>query len=134
MPDLSKSARWPCEYERLQEALKLNESLSIAYYLKEDLRQIWEQDNRNQAANFLHDWCRRARASGIRVLQTMANTLEGDRTGILDWYRQRISTDPLEGTNNKIKTMKRQAYGYRDEEYFHLKLYALHESKFKLIG
>jgi len=122
------------EHQRLQEALKLNESLSIAYYLKEDLRQIWEQDNRNKAAIFLHDWCRRARASGIRVLQTMANTLEGYRNGILDWYRYRISTGPLEGTNNKIKTMKRQAYGYRDEEYFHLKLYALHESKFKLIG
>jgi len=30
-----------------------------------------------------------------------------------------ISTGPLEGTNNKIKTMKRQAYGYRDEEYLY---------------
>jgi len=122
------------EHERLQEALKLNESLSIAYYLKEDLRQIWEQENRNKAAIFLHDWCRRAHASGIRVLQIMANTLEGYRNGILDWYRYPISTGPLEGTNNKIKTMKRQAYGYRDEEYFRLKLYALHEFKFKLTG
>ena len=122
------------ERKRLQEALKLNESLAIAYYLKEDLRQIWEQPTRAQAGLFLTDWCRRARASGIRVLQTMANTLEGYRTGILDWYLDPISTGPLEGTNNKIKTMKRQAYGYRDEEYFQLKLYALHEAKFKLIG
>jgi hypothetical protein len=30
--------------------------------------------------------------------------------------------------------MKRQAYGYRDKEYFELKLYALHETKFQLIG
>jgi len=122
------------EHQRLQEALELNEPLAIAYYLKEDLRQIWEQENRQQADVFLRDWCRRARASGIRVLQTMANTVEGYRTGILDWYRHPISTGPLEGTNNKIKTMNRQAYGYRDEEYFKLKLYALHESKFKLIG
>ena len=97
------------EHQRLHEALKLNESLATAYYLKEDLRQIWEQPNRNQAAIFLNDWCRRARASGIRVLQTMAITLEGHRTGILNWYRYPISTGPLKGTNNKIKTMKRQA-------------------------
>ena len=74
------------------------------------------------------------RASGIGVLQTTANTLEGCRSGILNWYDDPISTGPLEGTNNKTKTMKRQAYGYRDAEYFELKLDALHEAKFSLIG
>lgn len=68
------------------EALGLNESLSIAYYLKEDLGQIWQQSSKAIAGTFLKDWCARARASGIRVLQTMANTLEGHRTGILNWY------------------------------------------------
>ena len=122
------------EHERLDEALRLNKSLATAYYLKEDLRQIWSQSSRLAAGKFLTDWCRRARASGIRVLQTMANTLEGYRNGILNWYRYPISTGPLEGTNNKIKTMKRQAYGFRDTEYFKLKIYALHQAKFKLIG
>lgn len=122
------------ERVRLDEALSLNTSLATAYYLKEDLRQLWEQPNRLTASRFLTDWCGRARASGIRVLRTMANTLEGFRNGILDWYLYPISTSPLEGTNNKIKTMKRQAYGYRDLEYFRLKLYALHQTKFKLIG
>ena len=122
------------EHQRLQEALKLNESLSIGYNLKEDLRQIWEQPTHMRAELFLTDFCRRARASGIKILNTMANTLEGYRTGILNWYHQQISTGPLEGTNNKIKTMKRQAYGYRDQEYFKLKLHALHETKFRLIG
>ncbi|MEZ6057481.1 MAG: ISL3 family transposase [Planctomycetaceae bacterium] len=122
------------DQERLQKALEMNHSLAVAYYLKEDLRQIWEQPARHEAARFLKDWCARARASGIRVLRTMANTLEGHRTGILNWYRFRISTGPLEGLNNKIKTMKRQAYGFRDTEYFTLKLYALHLTKFALIG
>ncbi|MCP3940012.1 MAG: transposase, partial [bacterium] len=44
------------------------------------------------------------------------------------------STGPLEGTNNKIKTMKRQAYGYRDFEFFKLKLFDLHRKKYALIG
>jgi transposase len=122
------------EHQRLQDALKLNEPLATAYYLKEDLRQIWEQPGKRAAGKFLKDWCARARASGIRVLKTMANTLEGHRTGILNWYNYRISTGPLEGTNNKIKTLKRQAYGFRDQEYFKLKLYALHLAKFELIG
>jgi transposase len=46
----------------------------------------------------------------------------------------RISSGPLEGTNNKIKTMKRMAYGFRDMEFFKLKIMALHETKYALIG
>lgn len=122
------------EKERLAEALSLNQPLATAYYLKEDLRQFWGQKSRHQAGRFLKDWCARARASGIRFLRTFANTLEGHRNGLLAWYDCPISTGPLEGTNNKIQTLKRQAYGYRDQHYFRLKIYALHEARFELIG
>ncbi|NMC90920.1 MAG: transposase, partial [Smithella sp.] len=44
------------------------------------------------------------------------------------------SSGPLEGTNNKIKTMKRMAYGFRDMEFFKLKIMAIHESKYALVG
>ncbi|MFO0979187.1 MAG: ISL3 family transposase [Planctomycetaceae bacterium] len=122
------------ERVRLQEALDLNRSLAIAYYLKEDLGQIWKQSTKAVAARFLTDWCRRARASGIRVLMTMANTLEGHRSGILNWYDYPISSGPLEGINNKIGALQRMAYGYQDKDYFIAKLYALHLAKFALIG
>lgn len=122
------------ERVRLQEALDLNRSLAVGYYLKEDLRQIWEQPSKTIAATFLTDWCRRARASGIKVLITMANTLEGHRSGILNWYDYPISTGPLEGINNKIGALQRMAYGYKDKDYFIAKLYALHLAKFALIG
>jgi transposase len=118
----------------LQEALDLNRSLSVAYYLKEDLSQIWQQSTKAIAAKFLTDWCRRARASGIKVLITMAKTLEGHRTGILNWYNYPISSGPLEGINNKIGALQRMAYGYKDKDYFIAKLYALHLAKFALIG
>jgi transposase len=49
-------------------------------------------------------------------------------------YRYPITTGPLEGTNNKIKTMKLQAYGFRDQEFLKLKILALHESKYALVG
>jgi transposase len=122
------------ERVRLEEALALNESLATAYYLKEDLSQIWQQHNKATAGKFLTDWCRRASASGIKVLITMARTLQTHRSGILNWYDFPISSGPLEGINNKIGALQRMAYGYRDPEYFIYKLYALHFAKFALIG
>ncbi len=122
------------EQQRLQEALELNKPLATVYYLKEELRQLWNQKTRRRAERFLESWCRRAERSGIRMLQKFAKTLRRHRLGLLDWYDYPISTGPLEGTNNKIKTLQRQAYGYRDMEYFRLKIFALHLSRYKLIG
>ncbi len=122
------------EPRRLQEALQLNAPLAAAYYLKEDLRQLWNQRNKPAAERFLNGWIRRARSAGIAVLHDFARTLERFRHGILAWYDYPITTGPLEGTNHKIKNLKRMAYGYRDQEFFRLKLFALHESKYALIG
>jgi transposase len=122
------------ERQRLEEALRMNQPLATVYYLKEDLRQIWEQPDKETATRVLEDWIRRAEASCIKVLQKFAVTLAMHRTGILAYYDCRISTGPLEGTNNKIKTMQRQAYGFRDKEFFKLKILALHEAKYALLG
>ena len=122
------------ERARLEEALALNRSLATAYYLKEELRELWGQPGRNSAARFLRDWCARARVSGIRMLIRFAKTLQVHRSGILNWYDHPISTGPLEGTNNKIKTLKRRAYGYRNQDYFKLKILAIHRSQYALVG
>jgi transposase len=122
------------EGERLAAALRLNEPLATAYYLKEDLRQVWRQADKATAARVLRAWIRTAEASGIRMLRQFAETLTQYRRGILAYYDCRISTGPLEGTNNKIKTMQRQAYGFRDQEFFKLKIYALHRTKYALVG
>jgi transposase len=74
------------ESARLREALKLNQSLATAYYLKEDLRQLWSQPGKRAAGKFLTSWCRRAEASGIRMLQRFAHTLRSHRRGLLAWY------------------------------------------------
>jgi transposase len=122
------------EVARLEGALKRNAPLAVAYYLKEDLRQFWDQPDKTVAAVFLTDWVRRAEASGVGILAQMAKTLESHRSGLLAYYDYPISTGPLEGTNNKIKTMKRQAYGFRDQEFFKLKILAIHEAKYALVG
>jgi transposase len=122
------------ERQRLEEALALNKPLATVYYMKEDLRQIWDQTGRRRAERFLNDWIARAQSSGIRMLIQFAQTLENHRRGILNYYDCPISTAALEGTNNKIKTLQRQAYGFRDPEFFKLKIYALHESTYALVG
>lgn len=111
----------------------MNESLAIACDLKDDLRLLWEQPDKATAGKFLTEWRHLARASGIKVLQTLVQTRQGYRTGILNWYDFPISTGPLEGIN-KIGALQRMAHGDRDHDYFISKLYALHIAKFALIG
>jgi transposase len=82
----------------------------------------------------LESWCKRALESGIPQLIAMAKTLRAHARGILNYSRHKISTGKLEGINHKIKTLKRKAYGFRDEAFFILKLYSLHESKAVLTG
>lgn len=122
------------EQQRLEKALELNKPLATAYYMKEDLRRLWSQLDKPAAYQFLIDWIWRAGTSGIDMLFRFARTLATHMNGILAYYDYPISTGPLEGTNNKIKTMKRQAYGFRDREFFKLKILALHMTRYALVG
>lgn len=120
--------------EALEKALKFNEPLSVAYYLKEDLRSLWDQPTAAQMRRHLESWCKRATESGITQLASLSKTLRLHATGILNYFAHPITTANLEGLNNKIKTLKRRAYGFRDQAFFILKLYSLHESKRVLTG
>ena len=114
---------------RLDNALAMNEPLSKAYYLKEQLRQIWMQPVKSMGEDVFDDWVRQAEESKIPQLQKMAVTMRAYKTGILAWYDCHLSTGKVEGINNKIKVMKRNAYGFRDDKYFTLRLYALHDCR-----
>lgn len=119
------------EKEKLDEALKLNKPLSIAYYLKDELGQIWKQNTRKQADKLLWNWCKKAAVSGITTLYNFAVRLMKFSDEILAYYDfNKMSSGPMEGTNNKIKTLQKRAYGYRDMEFFKLKVMALHETRY----
>jgi transposase len=119
---------------RLEEALALDKSLAVAYYRKEDLRRFWEQPGKRLATGYLNDWVRWAEASGIKMLKQTAKALAAHRSGLLEHYDEMITSGPMEGTNNKFKTMKRQAYGFRDPDFFKLKILAIHKTKYALVG
>ncbi len=124
----------PGSLERLMVRMEANEPLYQAYLLKEDLRQFWSLPDAEAGSAFLDDWTAEARALGHVHFARLANTLDAHRPGLLAYFRHRISTGPLEGLNNKVKVLKRQAYGFRDMEYFKLRLYFLHETPLMLTG
>ncbi|MBS0660777.1 MAG: ISL3 family transposase [Verrucomicrobia bacterium] len=119
---------------KLQEALKFNQPLHTAYYLKEELRALWNQPGRVAMERYFKDWIERALACGVRPMVTLAKTLRGHIEGILNYAFFPISSAKMEGLNLKIKNLLRVAFGYRDERFFELRLLGLHETKRSLSG
>jgi transposase len=106
----------------LRELLKANESLNTVYVLKDQLKRIWSYKYAAWARKALDQWCALAQASGIPALADFARNLLRHTKGILNHCRYPIHSGRLEGINNKIKVIKRQAYGFRDDAYFILKI------------
>ena len=65
---------------------------------------------------------------------TFSCVLDSNKRDIHAFYDHRISSGPLEGTKNKIKTLYRQAFGCRGGTFFTLPIYALHTSKYEPVG
>jgi transposase len=120
--------------DRLQNLLAANQSLFTMYTMKEQFRDFWEKPNIAEAIVFLDAWCTDADNSGIKQLKKVAKTLMDHSHGLLNFFYHRISCGLIEGINNKIKTLKRQAYGFRDILYFKLRLYHLHAQAYSLTG
>ena len=108
--------------EHLKELLDLNETLFKVVLLREKLPEIWGYSYRRCAEKAMEEWCGLARAVGHPALDRFADSLERHREGILNHCKYPIHTSKLEGINNKIKVIKRKAYGYHDERYFSLKV------------
>ncbi len=119
---------------RLDALLKVNTPLFVIHSMKEQLRLFWQKEDRKQAEQFLAVWCRDAMHSGIKALKRVGKTLGAYRTGLLNYFKHRITSGAVEGLINKIKTIKRQAYGFRDPEYFKLRLYHLHTQRYSFAG
>lgn len=123
------------QIEQVSALFTANVPLFQAHALKEQLRLFWELENTTKAAQFLLHWIDGVKCTGLKPLIKVANTLESYLPELLNYYKHdRISNGRAEGINNKIKTLKRQSYGFRDMEYFKLRLYHLHAQKYALCG
>lgn len=109
---------------RLAELLKANRKLAAVYLLKDDLKELWAYRHTGYALRFWQQWYHRAIRSRIDPLKAFARKLKEYLPGILSHCRFPLHTSVLEGINNKIKVIKRMAYGFRDDAYFFLKIRA----------
>ena len=112
----------PDQRPRLKKILKNNELLSAAYLLKDYLKRLWHYKYPKSAEKFLAYWCQLAHETESTYLIKFAESLVNYKYGLINHCRFPIHNAKLEGINNKIKVIKRKAYGYRDLEYFKLKI------------
>ena len=114
---------------RLDELLRANRSLMTVYVLRDDLKHLWDYRYRGVAEHFWKGWYQRAIRSRIEPLKRFAKRLLPYVPGILAHCRWPLHTSLLEGINNRIKVIKRMAYGFRDDAYFFLKIRAAFPGK-----
>jgi transposase len=119
----SRNIRKHSHRRQLKELLALNQVISTVMILKEDLKHIWTYRSRTWAAKALKHWCNLACSLKIRAVNTFVKMLKRHEYGILSHCDYPIHTGKLEGANNKIKVIKRKAYGFHDLRYFTLKIY-----------
>jgi len=110
------------ERVKLKELLAANRKLATVYVMKEDLKHLWDYRYPAWARKFWKDWYLRAVRSRIAPLVKFAKALKNYIEGIIAHCRYRLHTSLIEGINNKIKVIKRMAYGFRDDEYFFLRI------------
>jgi len=108
----------------LDDLLSLNQPLMVVYLMKEQLKELWYAPSECEAKRRWRAWWQQAMDSGLEPLIRFARRLKPYLHGILASATYRLHTSVLEGINNRIKVIKRMAYGYRDQEYFFLKIKA----------
>ncbi|WP_342656042.1 ISL3 family transposase [Shewanella algae] len=106
----------------LNELLESNKSLMTVYLLREQLKEMWYCTDEAEATAQWNLWWQQVRESGIRPLLQFGQRLKNYLHGIVASAVHPLHTCRLEGMNNKIKLLKRMGYGYRDTEYFFLKV------------
>lgn len=116
---------------RLQELLAANQPLATVYVLKDALKEVWYAPSVREGWRRWRTWLRHARESGLAPLQRFARNLQRYARGILASARFHMHTSLLEGVNNRIKVIKRMAYGFRDADYFFLKIKAAFPGKMR---
>lgn len=110
------------QHSHLDTILELNETLAVMYILKDQLKMLYYYSDRGKVNRALKNWYSIASTIEYKSVQGFIKRLQRHEYGILNHADYPISTSPLEGMNNKIKVIKRKAYGFHDSEYFALKV------------
>jgi len=107
----------------LEKLCKLNDPIYKGILLKESFLQVYDCENKEKATKHLMDWIEEAYNSSLEPFKGLVLKMIDKSQYILNWFDKKISSAISEGFNNKIKRLKRMAYGYKDIEYFKLKIH-----------
>jgi len=107
----------------LKKLCDVNQAIYKAMLLKESFLQTYECKNIDDAKDHIVDWVDQAFFSGLQPFIELAYSVIDKMKYILNWFKKKISSAISEGFNNKIKRLKRMAYGYKDIDYFKLKIH-----------
>ena len=110
------------ERSRLVEALKKDPALARAWALKESLRSLYRQTSGEAAAAALGRWISEAEASQLPAFRRTAATLRKWQQEVLNYWRFPLTNAIVEGKHNRVKVVKRRAYGYRNDGTFLLRI------------
>ena len=108
---------------RYDEILQLNKVFFTADIIKEKLSVAYTLTDEIKMAEEITEIIEMCEASGNDHLQWFGKLLLNHFEGIIAHASYPISSGKIEGINNKIKTLRRQGYGYPDDDYFFLKLF-----------
>lgn len=114
--------RNPYREKKLNDILADNKDLSFCYFLLEQFSLAYDVTSITKLYKGMKTWMRLARQSNLPELLSFCDTIERHLMGIVYHAKFPISSGKVEGVNNMIKTIRRKAYGYRDTEYFFLKI------------
>ena len=114
---------------KLDDLLTANAPLALVYLLKAALKEIWFAPSVRNGFRQWRSWYRMAIDSGLPAVVQFARRLRKYLRGILASAIYPMNSSILEGVNNKIKVIKRMAYGFRDSAYFFLKIKAAFPGK-----
>lgn len=112
------NGNWMSDNFDLQNILNEHRNIATCYAMKEEMDCIYKMHDEKEAKIAWEKWFSGALASQIPALVKFANNKHKRLEGLIAHAKYPITTGKVEGTNNKIKVLKRIAYGYRDEEYF----------------
>jgi transposase len=110
----------PEEKELLEIILKCSPRLRNAYLLKEEFRQIYETHQPPEVAKAsLEAWLGKA----SKIYSDIITTVKDHFDGICNYFYDRTTNGKMEGINNKIKVIKRQAYGFTNFEHLSMRIF-----------
>ena len=120
---LLKNKLTPREANYLQKLCEINQPIYKAMLLKESFLQIYSYRDIEEVKAYLTNWIEEAVSSSPEAFKSLAQSFIQKMQHIINWFLKKISSAILEGFNNKFKRLKRMAYGYKEIEYFRLKIH-----------